>query len=542
MLILRVGLVCVAMLGTLRPQGPVPAECNRVFAQSTTGVAAIELDGTIAWLISYGSPGGVELPSGIAFDGNGYIWQTTAFPMLAPLTHVRKFTTAGALVFAVPTGDPLGSIITGPSTDRLGNCYFGRQVPATGMAGGIVNRLTKMGPGGVVLWDLDLTTVLALSTPPNGQISEVKVDEDGNIWAVLADLVTRGGRVIKVDPAGNVLFSMQAEGESLSMDPQRTVRVLRTRIATSSWCIRCAVTLGLDGTFIREDGFNLFPGQFLDHASGLVYWHVFGAHLTSYAQGYLPTPPPLGYQALASGNAGLGLGYSGILTAAGVVLDPLGRLWCGGTVFGAPCAVRFDPATPSLWYPVATITPVGFSHPTSWYWTNTSTKWTAYTWCLTVDPWGDLDGDGVMNRNEIMEGTNPCDPLSHGSQVVITGFALGQTGTITLSAPGQPGAPYATWIDIAPSVLRLGDHRGAAPDPLGIIPQWWWAPANPLVSGACGVLDGSGSASISVQIPNDPALNGLPLSFGSATGDVTWSLGVRSIFGPMSFQLAGAGP
>lgn len=535
-------LIAFLMAGATIPAQPAPlAEIGRVFVQSATTLAAINLDGTIAWTNIFTGAGPAEVPLGIALDPGGYLWQSSTAAVVGYPNVVRRFTTAGALLMTVPLPDPYLSLLTSPAVDRQGDCYVARTVSAPGTPMGVVHRITKISPTGNFIWDLDVTSQVAMSPSPIGIGTDVKVDEDGGIWTAFgSNPNVLGGRLIRVSSIGQILLSVQAQGNSIQMNPNRTVRYVQGGDLVCP--TDCAHTVAYDGTVLHQQpSFLPFPGHFLAHASNLIFWHS----VMSSVHGIIPfgtTPPaPHGYQPLFIG-IGLPMSYRPV----GVFLDVEGRLWSSSQYYSGLgailSAVRHDPPLANGAYPVSSETAFG----TPSYFNQGAINWgnynTAYNWCLVIDPWGDLDGDGVLNRNEIMEGTNPCDPASASTALSISGLGIGQTATFALSAPGQAQAGYLSALDGPASLLRLPDHRGFGPSPFLALPQWWLSAGNAFVSGAAGSLDGSGMASASVQVPNDPALAGAWIRFGFATFDPTWSLGIRSLFGPVSCQIGGCGP
>jgi hypothetical protein len=113
----------------------------------------------------------------------------------------------------------------------------------------------------------------------------------------------------------------------------------------------------------------------------------------------------------------------------------------------------------------------------------------------------------------------------------ISGLTLGSVASLAISCPGQAGSAYASVAAFGGDVARLPDHRGFRPQFFDPLAGWWLAPANPFVLGAVGTLNATGSATVTVPIPNDPTLAGIPLHFGFATADPAWLSGLRTFYG-----------
>lgn len=70
----------------------------------------------------------------------------------------------------------------------------------------------------------------------------------------------------------------------------------------------------------------------------------------------------------------------------------------------------------------------------------------------THDPFGDIDGDGVSDRNEVAAGSDPLDPTSKPSLEPITTTTTNPDGSVTITTTtyGPDGTPHSTSTTATP--------------------------------------------------------------------------------------------
>ena len=156
----------------------------------------------------------------------------------------------------------------------------------------------------------------------------------------------------------------------------------------------------------------------------------------------------------------------------------------------------------------------------SFFWTSFIGNPTLHEYALWTDPYGDLDGDGIVNRVELRGGTNPFVPAAASVSMSTAGGAPGTTLAVSYRIPSDAGLPY-----LAPFALTFNPTQVAN----GIVIPF--RPTDPFValtalgptaawfSGTFGLLDAQGRALVSLDIPPLPALSGLQIYTGIFTAD-----------------------
>jgi len=168
----------------------------------------------------------------------------------------------------------------------------------------------------------------------------------------------------------------------------------------------------------------------------------------------------------------------------GMALDGFGRLWVSGR--NPAVLQRINQSTGALEVPV---TLGGIQGALA----------TRYQYAAVVDPFGDLDLDGIANTAEIGAGVSPFDVWSNGLSSITTNGStqIGSTCSldVTTSTPG-------TFWALAYSAGLVAPGSGFTVP--GIAGELLLDP----VVALAGSISGVGSMSLPVAIPNDPALQG----------------------------------
>jgi hypothetical protein len=160
-----------------------------------------------------------------------------------------------------------------------------------------------------------------------------------------------------------------------------------------------------------------------------------------------------------------------------------------------------------------------------------------FRYCKSTDPWGDLDGDGVPNLEELLAFSNPLVPYaaSRRPSVSLTRNAVGNLINLTWSVPGDQGLPYLAALATAPALTSLGNG--------------WFLPVSltdPLVQasltgaagwGMWGTLDAQGLAAMGAAIPPGAGLSGLAVTTCIATFDPTTPAMLETVSYPFTITL-----
>jgi hypothetical protein len=177
--------------------------------------------------------------------------------------------------------------------------------------------------------------------------------------------------------------------------------------------------------------------------------------------------------------------------------------------------------------------------PTTWYW---STYWgnaSLFEYVHYTDPDGDLDGDGVSNRVELANFSNPLLPygFSPAATATSSGGAPGTTFTVNYSVPGDQGLAYAAPFALAPAVASVG---GGLFLPVPLTDPLVQLSLNPVatgLTGTLGVLDSQGAATATLQIPPEPWLSGYALFSCIVTRDPNLPLFLKTVSPPFQFTI-----
>jgi len=148
-----------------------------------------------------------------------------------------------------------------------------------------------------------------------------------------------------------------------------------------------------------------------------------------------------------------------------------------------------------------------------------------------LDRNGDPDGDGLDNEEELFFGGDMLDPLVP-PQLVTTNSTptLNETITITMPTTDPAGHGYVIAAAEATGSFEITPLNQSVPlDPNDSLLSFWLSPTNFLATGVYGVLDGAGTGTSSVLIPNYPLIIGATFWFSGVTTDLS---GVPSLVAP----------
>ena len=179
---------------------------------------------------------------------------------------------------------------------------------------------------------------------------------------------------------------------------------------------------------------------------------------------------------------------------------------------------------------------------------------TGMTMARTVDPNGDMDGDGFRNLDEVRAGSSPLDPLS---------FPI----TLTASSPPRIGTTFNVSVDLSFGAGRayfLPWSLNPAPFPLRALNvlDGRWLPLHYLAVGSTtaldpiyqlstsgtypgvavfpdgfGIMDNAGHANVRVLIPNLPSIIGTTIHAGCVILEGSAINGVQMAATPFSATL-----
>jgi hypothetical protein len=157
----------------------------------------------------------------------------------------------------------------------------------------------------------------------------------------------------------------------------------------------------------------------------------------------------------------------------------------------------------------------------SFYWSSGWGNSTLYEYAMYTDPEADLDGDGLANRLELLNFTNPFVPSGNGVQVATTGGTAGTTLRVSYTISTDGGLAYAAPFATAatPSPVAVGITLPfSLQDPLVMAtlgPQQAW------FGNVTGTLNSFGATEVTLQIPVIPGLAGIQIYAAIATFDPT---------------------
>jgi hypothetical protein len=154
-----------------------------------------------------------------------------------------------------------------------------------------------------------------------------------------------------------------------------------------------------------------------------------------------------------------------------------------------------------------------------------------------TDRLGEADLDGFTNDDELKVGTNPLDTLSAPVLSYYSGIpAPGSSFTVSATISTEASYGFICGASLGTAGLWLGqvDCR-TIPLSFDAALLYWLSPANTLATTPItGVLDATGTGTVTVTIPPGPSLSGITLFFDVVTispftggaSTITWPVGV----------------
>lgn len=425
-----------------------------------------------------------------AIDPMRNVWSTD---YSAGQNTVRKFDMFGNFVGAYVAGlsvSGLDSSVGPLAIDRLGNVYVGdpRQNGT---------RITKLDNNGNLITTWNVT---------GASVRSMVVDPDGNLWVVTySNNFNVLGYLEKFSPTGTLLFRYNVTN------------------ATPN------------GTYCDEYG-----KVYLTHSPQYPTFQVFNLQGTIIGQGTTPSGLDLGAVSVAPngrvwiveffGNEALEV-FSPTFTSlgswnlprsgAGIAIDAFGKVWVSTfdpSFSGTPLELVVRNPNGSAWQTIA-----GGIQSSSGYSFNLG-DFTGMAMARTVDPTGDMDGDGRPNIVEVRAGSSPLDPSSIPIEFFVQSPPrIGTTMTIGITSPD--GAlpyfmPFSLNASLTPlrilnpldgRILQLSFLATGAPtlfDPIWELSTSGTFPGNVVFPNTFGVTDAAGTAVVNVVIPNLPILVG----------------------------------
>jgi streptogramin lyase len=182
---------------------------------------------------------------------------------------------------------------------------------------------------------------------------------------------------------------------------------------------------------------------------------------------------------------GIGTNFPQGAAVRGVTFDGFGKLWVVSGTGATGVLRRVDPTTGNAEVNAA-VQPTGAM----------STRW---QFASTVNPLGDLDGDGASNFGELINGSSPFDACSTPSaSIQVDGStAIGGSATIVVRA----SASDVTGLAFATSTTPVGFTLPGVACSLRLSP----------LTLASVVIPVTGAVNLPVTIPNNPSLVGASL-------------------------------
>ena len=485
------------------------------------------------------APGGVPTGAFCLTDASGaatsWNWTPTVTPLsgvftanlLTPPCVVKHMSGLSLIADAgqFEAYGPTGVVLTTPLTTSFGNGALFVYSPLGYMAvkpdGNVwlttatfPGQLTELTLTGQVVQTVNLPAPTSTFTGPNGQTSItadfipklIDSDSQGNVW------VGGNDRVVRVSAGGVVspLLTIPGNGvDTMDVDPSGRLWVLSQAGTSSATLYRVnaqsTITLTLPVPNTRTfdiDGcgrLHLLVAQGVSNAVVEVREGLSGAVVDTLQLG---TPPSLL-------SPGLGL-------EPDLMLDTDGGFW----VRNDALIDRFD-RTGAL---TASLTDCasGGARANQLH----AGDATGIHLASVIDRDSDADADGVANARELELGFDPFDSTSTPYQLTLVGQPLvGGTLSIAATIPPDAGLFYGIGASLGT------DGIAVPPTFCPLVPlsndaffSFWLqlTTTTNLVSGAFGVLDATGSATMSVPLPG-VSLGGVQLSFALLTlsgGDV----------------------
>lgn len=504
--ILRIATFLLLASAALRAQG---WNTDLVYAQAGTQLTACTATAAAAVASAAVLPGGGW---GIALDGQRNVWVAN---WSSGQNTVSKFAPDGALIGSFVAGPPAapGESPVGPlAIDAAGFVYVGD--PRDTVTGSV----TKLDPQGNV--------VLTFGTG-GSSVRALAVDADGNLWILV--YWGTGFHVEKRTPSGAFLLGL-APGAII---PNGLFLDERGRVWISHHP-------GPDQIAIHDLNGNSLGTV----TSG------YGNHLRSVGvapDGKIWANGSYTVEVFAASGQSLANLYGGIGFVSSIAFDGRGQTWINfyqnwiATNPTTRIRMRRYDGTPAFLneFVAGPPSPNGTSF-------NIGDP-TGMVRARTVDPYGNLDGDGHPNLVEVLAGESPLDPVSvPATHAFLTPPAIGTTLRIAIAATGDGPRPYFMPWSLNPDALDLAAFTGGAdrrafpisPFVSGAFPAldplWVLATGGSPFSAAVfpdtfGVLDAAGQATVRVHIPNLPSLAGATFHAAFATLDTMSPSGLRTI-------------
>lgn len=443
---------------------------------------------------------------GTCVDGFGNVWSTN---FVAGSNTITKTSSTGAFIGTYPAGPSVSApnSTAGPvCVDKLGFVYVGatggNTVTVLDQAGNQVNQFTVGG----------------------SDIRTMSIDVNGDLWLNVYVRNAGFGYVMKYTTTGAHLLSLITGGFTT---PNQVWPDEWGRVTVSHWPVTSQTTqFDLAGNQLQTftswgTSSNLLIGV---APNGNVWIGGYSALAVYSRSGALITSHPVSFP-------------------GSIAFDGFGNVW----VARAPAAFGTNNVVELRKYDengVALQTINVNAPPTASVNYYNIGDFTGMQYARVVDPLGDMDGDGFLNRDEVLAKSSPMDPLSFPQVPVFAVSAppiIGQALQLTISVPLDAGMQYVTPFSLNGSAFGLSQVTPADPRVVGLSPfdpitggmDLLWSmstdPTNPVFNGTLGVLNAVGEGFVQVQIPNDPMLVGLQCYSVLATMAVEYPSSVKTL-------------
>lgn len=478
----RAAIFLVLPAGTLAPSQTPGLDATWVRASTYLAAYSRSAGNLVTW--SQGSP--VASGNwGIGVDGQMNVWATD---YAAGSNTVSRFSVAGAWTgtfVAGPAAGPTDSSVGPLAIDRQGFVYVGD--PRSPWVPGPPGRITKLDGSGAFVATLNLQ---------GRGVNSLVIDPNGDVWVALYGPNPGYGPVQKYSPTGTFLLSTATFGSF----PNILYADEWGRILASHHPISSSVTVfGLTGNVLSSFSGG-YSGSVAAGLDGNLWWCG-----STGARKWSATGTPLSSLILHPSWELIGMSF-----------DSRGDVWfCGRNAVNAcRLAKHLADGTPAFTIDVG---PAGPAYNLG--------DMTGMLRARTIDPTGDMDGDGWPNYSEVLARTSPMDPAeSPGALFLSAPPVVGtqvQVGFTALAEAGRPWFfPWST--NPAPFALRALDPLDPrefpisfadAANPLALDPVWSLSvgphPFTTLVfPDTFGIFDASGSAMVRINLPPIPALVG----------------------------------
>lgn len=185
--------------------------------KSNVTIAAVLASFLTSWGSQGSADGQFDRPQGVAIDSSGNVWVADDVN-----SRVQRFTPGGAFAAKFAAGTRLTSIAVDPS----GNIYTGDNQ---------TDLVRKFSPAGTALTTFGGTC--GTLTSPHA----IALDSSSNIYVAAHDGCGGNTRVVKLSPAGSVLFTWGPGGLSTTFGNATTI----------------GLCMGSDGLYVADRGNNL---------------------------------------------------------------------------------------------------------------------------------------------------------------------------------------------------------------------------------------------------------------------------------------------